>query len=364
MNVAILAALLACGDAGTDTDTHPGTDADTDPHTDTPTDVACSSSQIDPARFLAEGLVSPISEQDCQLSNGTIGTCYRIEVRSMPPDHGVGPFCPLTIEDDAGAGGLWLVEDEVYDVDGPFVARLAEIYDDPEWRMYDPATGEIHRTIGPEACAAVARIDPDPAYTNLCIDCLASDIEGGVSHILLIPKAPIDARVPRELGPAVLQGQDLAGLALNGVRFDPPAPIPVIIGNHNIAPFDDCGAHISPMDGYHYHLAGSCSTRIDQCDGHAPLLGYAIDGYGIHAMTGDDGAEPADLDVCRGHADGVRGYHYHAAAPEENAIVGCFRGETFVSALKCGHPTPEGLPCCGDGACNAAESLANCPRDC
>ena len=66
---------------------------------------------------------------------------------------------------------------------------------------------------------------------------------------------------------------------------------------------------------------------MPQADGHAPLLGYAMDGYGLYAMTDDEGIEPADLDECRGHSDDDRGYHYHVAGAGENLFIGCFHGE-------------------------------------
>ena len=40
----------------------------------------------------------------------------------------------------------------------------------------------------------------------------------------------------------------------------------------------------------------SCVLRRD--DGHAAVMGYAMDGYAIHGMLNADGMEPTDLDNC------------------------------------------------------------------
>ncbi|MFP3398777.1 YHYH protein, partial [Brevibacterium sp. SIMBA_078] len=74
-------------------------------------------------------------------------------------------------------------------------------------------------------------------------------------------------------------------IAFNGVRFDAPAPVSNILGAYTLAPFDDAGGHINPHAGYHYHAATGLTTKIEQDDGHAPMIGYALDGYGIYANT-------------------------------------------------------------------------------
>lgn len=61
--------------------------------------------------------------------------------------------------------------------------------------------------------------------------------------------------------------------------------------------------------------------------GHAPMVGYAIDGFGIYAHQDSQGNKSADLDACGGHEDKIRGYHYHAGNPESNQILGCLNDE-------------------------------------
>jgi len=127
--------------------------------------------------------------------------------------------------------------------------------------------------------------------------------------------------------------------------------------------------------GYHYHAATGCSRKIEKGDGHAALIGYAIDGYAMHAMSEGDGTTPTDLDVCRGHRDATRGYHYHVAGAGENLFIGCLHGETAVRGAGGGEPVPGGddptpcvagqtSSCCGDGTCDGPETAANCTADC
>jgi hypothetical protein len=109
--------------------------------------------------------------------------------------------------------------------------------------------------------------------------------------------------------------------------MDAPAPVAIIKAAYTIAAFDDCGGHVNPHSGYHYHAATGCGTRVASTDVHADLIGYALDGYGIHALTDSTGAEPTGLDTCRGHSDSTRGYHYHVASGGENMFIGCFKGQ-------------------------------------
>jgi len=56
------------------------------------------------------------------------------------------------------------------------------------------------------------------------------------------------------------------GLALNGVKYDPPTPIAMIIKAHTIAPFDHSGGHVNPAAGYHYHAATDNTKEVPQDD--------------------------------------------------------------------------------------------------
>ena len=100
-----------------------------------------------------------------------------------------------------------------------------------------------------------------------------------------------------------------------------------IIDAHTIAPFDHAGGHINPHEGYHYHAATGRTKEVAQPDGHSPMIGYALDGFGIFAHLDPAGNAPVALDECGGHYDGTRGYHYHAGSPGSNQIIGAFRGQ-------------------------------------
>jgi hypothetical protein len=327
----------------------------------------------DRTRFDTAGLTTPITEESCTLSNGTTATCLRIQLRGAPSDHAVGPFCPRTITDPASAAGLWISGGRAYDLDGAFVRQLATFYSDATWQLYDAATGRVRVTETRAACEAAARPNVDPMYNNYCVECALSYVNGGVATTLLIPARPVARPAPQDVG-----NMTVVGAALNGVAFDPPAPVQAILAAHTIAAFDDCGGHVNLAAGYHYHAATGCSRSYPSCDGHAPLIGYAADGYAIHGMRNGDGNEPADLDGCRGHTDAARGYHYHVASAGENLFIGCFHGYTVAGAT--GMMPPDGgmMPggtammcamgqtsrCCGDGVCDGPENTTNCSHDC
>ena len=100
----------------------------------------------------------------------------------------------------------------------------------------------------------------------------------------------------------------------------------MIIKAHTIAPFDHSGRHVNPHAGYHNHAATGKTKEIEQSDGQVPLIGDALDGFGIFANLDKDGKEPRNLDECNGHYDDIRGYHYHASAAGDNSIIGDLRG--------------------------------------
>lgn len=279
-------------------------------------DPSVDARELDAGLFLDAALLGEVTEEPCVLSGGTEATCVRFTVSPVPPDHAAGPWCPSTIRDAAEAGGVWPEGGVLCDVDGPFIAGLATFYDDPAWKLYED-DGAIRVTDSAEACAAAARPDVDEAYTNYCVQCQTAYLDPGMAVTYVLPKRPVSMAQPGPIGNPV-------GVALNGIGFDPPAPTDAILGAYTLAPFDDCGGHVNLHGGYHYHAATGCGTRVEQADGHAPQIGYALDGFPLFDPPGD-GAAP--LDECRGHADDIRGYHYHAAEPGENRFVGCFTGE-------------------------------------
>ena len=100
---------------------------------------------------------------------------------------------------------------------------------------------------------------------------------------------------------------------------------------------DKCNGHPEVDNRYHYHNLSKCIE--DKSQGrHSDLVGYALDGFGIFGMYGENGKllSNRDLDECHGHThtilwDGkeVLMYHYHATK-EFPYLLGCYRGTPAV----------------------------------
>ena len=321
---------------------------------------------VNPTYFNSANANNTITKVPCILSDGSASECYQIVSNSTPTDHQMGPWCPTHIADDASAGGIWLSGGEVHDVDGTFIKNLASFYDDATWEMYDD-NGNISVTKTLEDCENAANPNVGEEYKNFCVECLPSYITH-VSQSYLIPVKPVfitdpvtfmgrggggpNAGADRPDGPARGDRPDGAGrpdrgdrpdrgarpdkkgsgvpstrgVALNGVEFSAPAPVNNILDAYTLAPFDDAGGHINVHQGYHYHAATGVSYAVKQNDGHAPLIGYAIDGHGIYQDLDSNGNSATGLDDCRGHYDDARGYHYHVDAAGNNNFINCIHG--------------------------------------
>jgi hypothetical protein len=214
----------------------------------------------------------------------------------------------------------------VYDVDGAFVKNMATFYKNTTWAMYNTTTGAITRTLTQADCQAAANPNVGAAYKNYCVECLPAYVSTLTSTYYL-PVTPVKLSsavsfggMPGSAGPAT------RGIAFNGVVFDAPAPTSIILAAYTLAPFDDAGGHINLMAGYHYHAATGMSTKIAQTDGHAAMIGYAMDGFGIFERLSAGGKEYTDLDDNRGHYDAVRGYHYHVDKAGSNNFINKLAG--------------------------------------
>ncbi|RIJ42895.1 YHYH protein [Pontibacter oryzae] len=281
---------------------------------------------VNPSLFL-EG--TSVTTVPCTLSDGTVTDCYQI-VASTPSDHAMGPWCPDNIADGKDAGGIWLENGQVYDVDGAFIKNLASFYNDNTWMMYD-ANGDIYVTNTEEDCINAANPNVGEEYKNYCVECVPEYITS-IERTWLIPKTPVLQKSPASfagMGPRS-SGPTIRGIALNGVEFSAPAPVDNILRAYTLAPFDDAGGHINVHQGYHYHAATGVSAKVSQTDGHAAMIGYAADGHGIYGQLNEDGTEPDDLDACRGHSDDIRGYHYHVDAPGANNFINCLSGAYVI----------------------------------
>lgn len=280
--------------------------------------------EVNPAYFIEAGLAESITKVSKTLSNGSTVECYKIVSNNTPADHVQGPWCPTNINDGIDKGGVWFEGGKLYDVDGPFIKNLASFYSNTTWKLYDPITGAINVTSSKEACLAAARPDVDPKYKNYCVECLPSYFPG-IKKTYYIPVKPIKASAVTNIGGMGAMGT-IIGIAFNGINFDPPAPTHAILGAFTLAPFDDAGGHVNGATGYHYHAATGKSTKIKQTDGHAGMIGYAMDGYGLFERLDETGKESTDLDASRGHYDSIRGYHYHVAYAGTNSFINSFRG--------------------------------------
>lgn len=263
---------------------------------------------------------------DCTLSGGAKTTCFSLTVRPNPLTYTPGPWCPTQITDGADAGGIWFVDGKAVDVDGAFLASLADVYGDTNWQLFEPETGSIRFTGSLEACEAAARPDVDPAYQNHCVQCLPEYMPEDATITYVIPLQPTEAARPT---PTNRTG---AGIAFNGVRLDGPAPLEAILGAYTIAPFDDCGGHVNPHVGYHYHAVTEClsdgpavSDPVETT--HGDMIGIAMDGHAIFGHELAEGTARDDLDACNGHESEGLAYHYHAGAVGSNQILGCLAAQ-------------------------------------
>ncbi|UOA32792.1 hypothetical protein DSM110093_02596 [Sulfitobacter sp. DSM 110093] len=274
--------------------------------------------------FVSADVISGPEVVECTLSGGAQTECFSITVSGNPLDYTPGPWCPTNISQGPEAGGIWLENGEVHDVDGDFIANLAEFYGDTNWQLFDETTGDVRYTGTLEACEAAARPDVAEEYQNYCVQCLPEYISDDTTLTYVIPLEPIAADNAGETG------RTGSGVAYNGVRLDGPAPVDAILSAYTIAAFDDCGGHINPHVGYHYHAVTDCledSPVATDDGGKGAQIGIAMDGYAIFPHLMADGSHPTGLDQCNGRVgdDGV--YYYHAGAAGSNAILGCMTAQ-------------------------------------
>lgn len=300
--------------------------SDSDSSTSTTTDSNLVIVKVASTNFLAAGLREPITTVSKTMSDGTTADCYKIVTTSLATDHTMGPWCPSNISDDASKGGIWLEGGEAYDVDGAFVKNMATFYKDSKWLMYNTTTGAITKTSTQAECEAAANPNVGVQYQNYCVECLPAYV-ANLSHTYYIPVTPKAASSAVAFGNGPMSnGPSTRGLAFNGIVFDAPAPTSVILAAYTLAPFDDAGGHINMAAGYHYHAATGLTTKIAQADGHASMIGYAMDGYGMYEHFDSTGKAYTDLDSSLGHYDTTRGYHYHVDYKGKNNFINSLHG--------------------------------------
>ena len=83
-----------------------------------------------------------------------------------------------------------------------------------------------------------------------------------------------------------------------------------------------------------YHKYPSCVKSPFSDDGtqHSPIIGFAFDGFPLYGPYESDNVMARDLtgelglDVCNGHSDAERGYHYHVTPGRFPYILGGYAG--------------------------------------
>lgn len=131
------------------------------------------------------------------------------------------------------------------------------------------------------------------------------------------------------------------GMALNGVVFFNPFEAGGMnaVEGYSEVWLDSCCGHPQQHGVYHYHKYPSCvkSPFADDGKQHSPVVGFAWDGFPIYGPYEDNGVMAKDLksanalDVCNGHSDKLRGYHYHVTPGQFPYIIGGYAGIPEVS---------------------------------
>jgi hypothetical protein len=126
------------------------------------------------------------------------------------------------------------------------------------------------------------------------------------------------------------------GVALNGVVFFNPfeqGGMNAVAGYSEVW-LDSCCGHPQQTGVYHYHKYPTCVKSPFPDDGkrHSPVIGFAFDGFPIHGPYEAEGVMAKELegsrslDVCNGHEDPDRGYHYHVTPGRFPYVIGGYRG--------------------------------------
>lgn len=131
------------------------------------------------------------------------------------------------------------------------------------------------------------------------------------------------------------------GMALNGVVFFNPFEMEGMnaVEGYSEVWLDSCCGHPQQTGVYHYHKYPSCVKSPFPDDGkrHSPIVGFAFDGFPVYGPYEESGIMAKDLkgeralDVCNGHKDDTRGYHYHVTPGRFPYIIGGYAGVVETS---------------------------------
>ena len=134
------------------------------------------------------------------------------------------------------------------------------------------------------------------------------------------------------------------GMALNGVVFFNPfeqGGMNAVAGYSEVW-LDSCCGHPQQTGVYHYHKYPACVKSPFRDDGrqHSPVIGFSFDGFPIYGpweaagVMAKDAGDHSALDLCNGHADPERGYHYHVTPGRFPYVLGGYRGVVERSNLR------------------------------
>lgn len=131
------------------------------------------------------------------------------------------------------------------------------------------------------------------------------------------------------------------GVAINGVVFFNPFEMGGInaIEGYSEVWLDSCCGHPQQEGVYHYHKYPTCVKSPFKDDGkqHSPIIGFAWDGFPLYGPHEGSNEKAKDLkgdralDVCNGHSDSERGYHYHVTPGRFPYITGGYAGVPELS---------------------------------
>ncbi len=141
---------------------------------------------------------------------------------------------------------------------------------------------------------------------------------------------------PRLAGKVTRLPMGPVGMASNGVVFFNPFEMEGMnaVEGYTEVWLDSCCGHPQQTGVYHYHKYPSCvkSPFSDDGERHSPIIGFAFDGFPLYGPYEADNLKAMDvsgslaLDVCNGHSDAKRGYHYHVTPGRFPYILGGYAG--------------------------------------
>ena len=152
---------------------------------------------------------------------------------------------------------------------------------------------------------------------------------------VMVPLHPRYSKIPNPIDSLV------TGVALTGTVWHVEVANASSTDWYNplsILPLDDCFGHPYSQQ-YHLHSYSWKCFPNQGTTGPSPLVGYALDGFGIYGPRGDDGKmiTNAQLDECHGMISKVmwegkltKIYHY-VLNNEYPYSIGCFRGVVNTS---------------------------------